>query len=77
MDTVCIKLRKLFAVLGLKILEYQLATNAGAEEVGHALCAAKVFSLNLQFLHITSSSVIYQYWLSEHTTNYQWRTIGS
>ena len=34
--------------------------NAGAEEVGHALCAAIIFSLNLQFLPITSSSVIYQ-----------------
>ena len=48
--------------------------NAGAEEVGHALCTDKIFSLNLQFLPITSSSL---YWLSEHATNYQWRTIGS
>ena len=35
---------------------------AGAEEVGHmhTLCADKLFSLNIQFLPITSSSVIYQ-----------------
>ena len=31
--------------------------NAGAEEVGHALGAAKIFSLNNSY---TSSSVIYQ-----------------
>ena len=34
--------------------------NAGVEEVGHALCADKIFSLNLQYLHITSSSIIYR-----------------
>ena len=48
--------------------------NTGAEKVGHALCADKIFSRNLQFLPITSSSVN---WLSEHATNYQWITIGS
>ena len=34
--------------------------NAGAEEVGHALCADEILSLNLQYLHITSSSIIYR-----------------